>query len=327
MNMNQRRSFLQRSAIGAAAICLGGRNFVFGAEPESLPACPIVDTHQHLWSVTKRMPPWLEGANEVLRHDYMPEQYRLATKGLDISSIYMEVDMDPSDHVVEAESILQIISEGNSATRAAVIGGRPADPKFAEYIARFKGVPGVKGIRQVLHSSAPRGFSLQEEFVRGMKLLGQQNLVYDLCMRPGELGDAEKLLGKVPETRFVLDHCGNADPGAFRKDGNDAWHKAEQWKRDIEKIAAHENVICKISGIIARAPKDWRPEDLAPIVNHCLDSFGPDRVVFGSDWPVCLLGASLLDWVAALHTIISPRAESEQHALWNGNARKFYQLA
>lgn len=327
----ERRQFIKASAAAVSAVCVGGISKANGGEnrteAERLPQIPVVDTHQHLWSVERMMPPWLAGADEILRQEYLSDQYRLATKGLDVSSIYMEVDMAPADHVAEADSILKLIDNKESATRAAVLGGRPADAGFKQYILRFEDVAAVKGVRQVLQTSAPRGFCLTEEFVDGMKALGRQNLVFDICIRPGELADAEKLIGSVPETRFVLDHCGNADPKAFLATGAGAWHDADQWKRDIEKIAGHKNVLCKISGIVARAPEGWSPKDLAPIVNHCLDSFGPQRVVFGSDWPVCRLRASLLDWVAALHEIISPRPEEEQAALWNGNASRFYQLS
>src|SRR6185503_8931004 len=104
-------------------------------------------------------------------------------------------------------------------------------------------------------------------------------------------------------------------------------HDADDWRRDMERLAAQKNVICKISGIVARVPKQWSADDLAPIVNHCLDTFGPSRVIFGSDWPVCLNGAPLRDWVAALKQIIASRPGSEQRQLLRDNAVRFYKLA
>jgi L-fuconolactonase len=94
----------------------------------------------------------------------------------------------------------------------------------------------------------------------------------------------------------------------------------------MDLLAARKNTICKISGIIARVPKEWNAEDLAPIVNHCLDTFGPDRVIFGSDWPVCLLGAPLKEWVAALRQIIAERPAEEQQKVMAENATAFYKL-
>ncbi len=119
----------------------------------------------------------------------------------------------------------------------------------------------------------------------------------------------------------MLDHCGNADPKAFRPPGR----AAEGWKRAIERLAKRPNLICKISGIVARVKKgEWGPEDLAPIVNHCLDAFGPDRVVFASDWPVCTRGASLKEWVTALRQIITSRPMADQRKLLHENAAAFY---
>lgn len=292
-----------------------------------LPNQLIIDTHQHLWNLTRTSPPWLEGAGEVLRQTYETEAYRAATAGLNIQAIYMEVDVAPQDHVAEAKHIVQLTKDPQSFTRAAVIGGRPADAQFEAYLDQVAVKPQVKGVRQVLHGeSTPQGYCLQPDFVRGIRALGKRQLKFDLCMRPGELNDALKLVSLVPETDFVLDHCGNADPQAFAPNAAEKSHNPDEWRKAIEALAGKPNVTCKISGIVARAPKNWQAELLAPVVNHCLDSFGPDRVVFGSDWPVCLLGAPLRDWVAALHHIIQSRPAADQKKLWSANAQRIYQL-
>jgi len=159
--------------------------------------------------------------------------------------------------------------------------------------------------------------------------LGKRGLSFDLCMRPNELDDGVKLAELCEDTRFVVDHCGNADPNVFvpnAKSDKPLSHSPVQWKRSMEKLAGCPNTICKISGIVARAPKGWKTELLAPVVNFCLDTFGSDRVVFGSDWPVCLLGAELQQWVAALREIVASRPKGDQLKLWSGNAVKFYSL-
>jgi L-fuconolactonase len=290
----------------------------------------IIDTHQHLWDLEKFRLNWLNGADEVLRHSYRTEEYRTATPGLKIRAVYMEVDVDPTQHVLEAEHILQLCESGDHPTVAAVIGGRPASEGFADYIRRFQANPLVKGVRQVLHGdSTPAGYCLQESFVKGVRLLGQHGKRFDLCMRPGELADGGKLAEMCQDTSFILDHCGNADPQAFRVRKNEnepPTHDADQWRRDIEGLSMHFNIVCKISGIVARAPRGWTADDLAPIVNHCLDCFGPDRVIFGSDWPVCLLGAPLMDWVTALRSIITDKSAEDQRRLWRDNAARIYEL-
>ena len=290
----------------------------------------IIDTHQHLWDLSKRDMPWLADAPAVLKHNYWTQEYRHATEGLNVKAVYMEVDVATKQLAEEARSIVEICRSGKHPTLAAVIGGRPESPGFAAYLEQFKNSEEVKGVRRVLHSSATNpGYCLQESFIHGMRLLGQRGLSFDLCMRPGDLTDGEKLAERCPETRFVLDHCGNADPVAFQssKSGREkASHTADQWKIAIERLARRPNVICKISGIIARLPEGGDAEDLAPIVKHCLDTFGPDRVVFGGDWPVCLLGGTLAKWIELLRQIVASRPPDEQRKLWAENAIRFYGL-
>ena len=142
---------------------------------------------------------------------------------------------------------------------------------------------------------------------------------FDLCIPQDQLRHAAELAGLCPETRFVLDHCGNARvPDLDSRDG---------WKRGIEAVAAHDNVVCKISGIVASAkPGEWGADDLAPIVLHCADAFGRDRIMFGSDWPVCTLAATYREWVEALRSIVSPWSEEDRRQLFYGNAARFYEL-
>jgi L-fuconolactonase len=191
--------------------------------------------------------------------------------------------------------------------------------------------PYVRGVRQVLHGPTPPGFCLGETFVQSVRLLGELGLSYDLCLRPAELADAVKLVEQCPDTRFIVDHCGNADPKAFlpaqRRDGAPPSHDPDAWRRNMAALARRERVVCKISGVVAQVPRpDWTPDDLAPVIHHCLDSFGPDRVVFGSDWPVCRLGAELAQWVQALKELVRSRSENEQRKLFHDNAQRIYRV-
>ena len=286
---------------------------------------PVVDTHQHLWDLTRFRLPWLQGAGPLNR-SYVTRDYLEAARGLNIvKAVYMEVDVAPEQHVAEAEHLIELCRSGAGPTVAAVIGGRPASEGFRDYIARFKGNAYIKGVRQVLHG-APRGLCLEPRFVQGVRALGELGMSYDLCMRPGELGDGLKLVEQCPDTRFIVDHCGNADPKAFRPDGPKS-HDPDPWRRDMAALAKAKTTICKISGIVASAPKGWTPDDLAPIINHCLESFGPDRVVFGGDWPICTAGATLAQWVEALKVVIRNRPEPDQRKLLHDNAVRFYGLA
>lgn len=295
------------------------------------PPLPIIDTHQHLWDLEKFRLPWLAG-NDRLGKSFVTADYLAAARGLNIvRAVYMEVDLAPDQQQAEAEHVIGLCQSGQHPTAAAVISGRPASDGFAAYLKPLAASPYIKGVRQVLHGpSTPAGYCLDPAFVRGIRLLGELGLRYDLCMRPAELPDAVKLVDQCPGTRFVLDHCGNADPNLFADTGvNEAGIRSrEQWKRDISALSQRKNLVCKISGIVARAkPGAWGPDDLAPVINHCLDAFGPERVLFGSDWPVCTLAASLSQWVAALKQIVAARPDRDQRRLFHDNAVQFYELA
>lgn len=335
MKTSRRQFFKQTAATATAGLAvsrISAQTRGEGAVKET--EIPIIDCHQHLWDLSKFKLPWIKPGS-LLGRSFVMADYLAAIEGTGIKhSVYMEVDVEPSQQQAEAEHLIEICQSGKAPTVGAVISGRPASDKFGDYIKPLAASPYIKGVRQVLHGgSTPAGFCLQEAFVRGIRLLGELGLSFDLCLRPKELGDGAKLAEQCPGTRFIVDHCGNADPKAFFKAGDSRLtdakpeHDADVWRRDMERLAAQKNVICKISGIVARVPKQWSEDDLAPIVNHCLDTFGADRVVFGSDWPVCLNGAPLREWVAALKQIIANRPAVERRRLLSGNAVKFYGLA
>lgn len=328
-----RRQFVQSSAaaIALSAGTTGPSLFAAEEKPAGGDDLPIVDCHQHLWDLTKFKLPWVMPGS-LMAKNYGMEEYQKAAEGLHIAqAVYMEVDVAADEKTKEAQHLIEICKSGKFPTRSAVIGGEPGNAGFAKYANQFKGSPYIKGVRQVLHSeSAAKGMCLEKQFVKSVQLLGELGMSFDLCMRPTELLDGGKLCDLCPDTRFILDHCGNADVTAFhvtkRPPKAEPEHEVEQWKKDIAAVATRKNVICKISGVIARMPTDWPTETLAPIVNHCLDSFGPERVIFGSDWPVCLLGGSYKAWVHGLLAIIAERPLGERKKLLHDNAVAFYGL-
>jgi L-fuconolactonase len=280
---------------------------------------PIVDTHHHLWDLERFRLPWLAGAPQLNRSFRMAD-YLEATRGLGVvKSVYMEVDVAPEQQAAEADYVIELCERPDNPIVAAVISGRPASPAFRDYIARYARIPFIKGVRQVLHGEGtPRGYCLQPEFIEGIRLLGRLGLRYDLCCRAPELSDCTRLVDSCPETQFILDHCGNPnvqDP------------ERAQWERDLAEIARRRNVVCKISGIVASArPGAWTPSDLEPIVRRVLGEFGPDRVIFGGDWPVCTLAATFRQWVEALRWIIRGEPPDRQRRLFHDNAVRLYGL-
>lgn len=281
---------------------------------------PIIDTHQHLWDLSKFKLPWL-AQEPSLNRCYLPEDYRRASEGLNIvKSVYMEVDVEPSQQEAEARYVLDLCDTEKSLPFAAVISGRPASEGFAAYLDLFRDRKALKGLRQVLHGpSTPIGYCLDPKFVEGIRTLGKKGLSFDLCIRSDDLPNVAKLLDLCPDTQFILDHCGN--PSVKTKD-------LSKWKADLAKVAEKKNVAGKVSGIVASAaPGPWTADDLAPIVNHVIETFGIDRVVFGGDWPVCTLAASLREWVEALQKIVANRSETDRRKLFHDNALKVYRLS
>lgn len=279
---------------------------------------PIIDTHQHLWDLQQFRLPWLAGGGP-LAEDHLMDRYLAEAAGINLAgTIYMEVDVDPSQHVAEAEYVLDLCGRTDNPMLAATIGGRPADPGFPAYIERFASNPYINGVRQVLHGGIPPSEFLSSAFIEGVRLLGRLNLHFDLCLKPTEIYAGAEMADRCTNTRFVLDHCGNGEVQS-----NDR----SQWQADIVEIAKRDNVICKISGIVAGANADcWTVDDLAPIVLHCAEVFGPDRIVFGSDWPVCTLRATYKQWVDALLAIIADWSAEDQRKLLHDNAVTFYGL-
>jgi predicted TIM-barrel fold metal-dependent hydrolase len=323
-----RRRFV--TGLAASLVAAGtSEPHALGGQGLSAAQLPIVDTHQHLWDLSKLRLPWIK-PDTPLHRNYLTEDYLRASAGLNVvKAVYMEVAVASEDQLAEAEYVVELCRRKDNPTVAAVIGGEPGTEGFREYITRFAGNPYIKGIRRIPPAAPDEAFLyLQKSFVNDIRLLGEMGMSFDLCPPPTRLTAAIQLVDACPGMPFILDHCGNADPKAFWKEpAGPPSHDPEQWRRDISELAKRAQVVCKISGIVARLPKDdWSADDLAPIVNHCLDAFGPDRVMFASDWPVCTRAATFRQWVHALQKIVQPRGEDERRKLFAGNANRIYGL-
>ncbi len=324
-----RRQFLATTSAALAAASVAP--YALAEEAPKKKQLPIIDCHQHLWDLSKFKLPWIKEGT-LLGRNYVMDDYNKAIEGTGIShAVYMEVDVDPSQQKMEVDHLSEICESKKTPTIAAVVSGRPAADDFTTYLDYFKEKSVIRGVRQVLHGGGtPGGYCLSKEFVRGIHALGERGLSFDLCMRPSDLGDGAKLATECKGTRFIVDHCGNADPKWFATAGEGKTSadgaKIEQWRSDLGKLARLPNVVCKISGIIASVPKEWSSDDLAPVINQCLEEFGPERVIVGSDWPVCLNGASLADWIKSLREIVASRPVAEQERLFSKNAIALYQL-
>jgi L-fuconolactonase len=323
--LSRRRFLLATGGLGFAAFASSFQRSDLLQAGDGLKATgPIVDTHQHLWDLSKLRLPHLKNPKaKPLRRNFLLSDYNEATAKAHVEkTVYMEVDCDPKQKRIEADYVLNICRTPGSQMKGAVIGGVMHSDEFAAYIKEFAQNPYVKGVRTVLHNpDLPRGMCLERQFVDNVRLLGHLGLSFDLCMRPGELIDGVRLGEKCEQTRFIIDHCGNMDVQSADAKLRSAWEQA------IKAAAARPNFVCKISGIVVTAKEDWKPSDLESVINFCLESFGEDRVFFGGDWPVCTLKSTYQQWVDALNWIVRNRTDAFRRKLFHDNAVRFYKLA
>ena len=272
----------------------------------------IIDTHLHLVYKDRFSYPWLKDApaldRQVTAEDYFARAEKL---GID-TALHMEVDVAESD--MEAETAFMVGAHDRIA--GAIAACRPESPDFPAYLERIAAIPGVRGLRRVLHI-VPDEVSEAPLFVENIRRLSAHDLTFDLCVSARQLPLAIDLAKKCPDVQFVLDHCGVPDIE------NDAF---SPWAAHVSECARLANITAKISGVIAYAGADWSTEKLRPYISHVIDAFTFDRVVWGSDFPVCTIHANLEDWVASIKEIVAKATPAEQEKLFSENATRVYRL-
>ncbi len=286
-----------------------------------MPEFPIIDSHLHIWDPAYFRMRWVDG-NPTLEQPYGPVEYRQHTAGIDIEAmIYLQVDVDPAYALLEAQWVVDRAAE-DPRIRAMVPWAPLEDGDRARsFLNALVAVsPLVKGIRRLLQAEADPAFCLRPGFVRGVQLLADYGLSFDLCINAsaGQFPSIIGLVERCPQVSFVLDHIGKADIKG---------RVLDPWREQIAALAAFPNVMCKISGLVTEAdPAGWTPDDLAPYVNHTIAVFGEDRVMFGGDWPVALLASSYRRWVETLDGLTAHLSPEARRKLWAENARRFYRL-
>ncbi len=288
---------------------------------------PLIDTHQHLWGLEAPYikPHWVDGL-EVYNKNYHYEEYAASNAEQIQRAIYMEVAVNKELRQQEIDFINTLVEDPNTITEAMVVSDTPASEGFQERILKHKENKNIVGIRQILHEDdMPRGTCNGERFIEDLKFLGEQNLIYDLCVRTEEILDVVTCVDRCPKTTFVLDHCGNMHPNDVNEQKENI-ERGQKWKDDMVELGKRSNLICKLSGILVRASENWGIADLKPAIDHCIDSFGTDKVVFGGDWPIFVERGSLSDWAKSFRDIIADRSKSDQHKICHENAERIYSL-
>lgn len=277
----------------------------------------IVDTHQHLWDLDKLPYSWTAKSGKLNR-SFRLDDYSEATQGIEIiKSVHVEADIDEAFIPDETRYILELSVRDDNPLSGVIANGRPEHDNFREYVREFAGHPNLKGIRRLLQSE-PNELSMTTTFIENIRSLEEFGLSFDICVRDHQLPLAIRLVKECPNVSFILDHCGNPDI----KNRN-----YDDWRKRIAEIADLPNVVIKVSGIVVNTDvENWTVEDLRPAVEHVIASFGWDRVMFGSDWPVCTLAASYRQWFDALNFLVKDASEENKQKLFRENAERIYRV-
>ena len=277
----------------------------------------IIDTHLHIVDQSALRYPWLAGA-PALNRDFSYADYAREARRCGISGVlHMEVDVDPADIEAETAYVGEKAQEEGSLLLGAIASCRPEEDGFPDYLERMRQNPLVKGFRRVLHV-VPDEVSQGALFRENIRRLAGTGLTFDLVVLPRQLPLAAALVDLAPDVQFVLDHCGVPDI----KGGAE-----HPWREHMAEIARRPNVVGKVSGVVAYAdPVSWTLDTLRPFVEHTIGVFGWDRVVWGSDWPVCTLGGGLSTWVAATQALVAGASAEERTMLFSDNARRIWRL-
>lgn len=274
-----------------------------------------IDSHHHFWNYDPGRDDWITEDMEIIRRDFLPGDLFSVLKENGMAGSVV-VQADPSEN--ETRFLLDIA--GRYDFVKGVVGWIDlTDERVEERIAFYREkAPRLKGFRHIVQSEPDDRFLLRKDFCRGIKLLGQYGYTYDILIYPKHLPAAIEFAARFPEQKFVIDHM--AKPDIKGK-------KMDPWAAQMNILAQNENVWCKVSGMITEADWDsWSEDDFAPYLEVVFEAFGTNRLLFGSDWPVCLVAGN---YAKVKHLVVNYMKHldvKEQEAVMGKNAVKFYQL-
>ncbi len=276
----------------------------------------IIDAHHHLWDRSRFRYGWLASVPEI-DADFLLLDYVESTRGTGVvKSVFVQADVDAEFALQETRWALSL-AESDAAVDGVVAWAPVESDDLLGYLEKLGSHKKLKGIRRLIQGEGD-DFCARPQFVEGMRTLAKAGYSFDLCVYHSQLSAAIDLVRSVPEMAFVLDHLGKPPI----RTGDMA-----PWAAHIRELAALPNVQCKLSGMVTEAdPKNWTPEQLRPYIHVALEAFGPERIQFGSDWPVSLLGISYGAWIDIVREAVTDLSSSEQEAFFYGNAARFYRL-
>jgi L-fuconolactonase len=275
----------------------------------------IVDAHQHFWRYEAAEYDWIDDELAAIRRDFLPADLE---REIIAASVDAVVSVQARQSLVETEWLLEL-AERNEFI-AGVVGWVPlTSASVGETLGRLAANPRLRGVRHVLQGEADPDYAARPDFDAGIGALRELGLVYDILIYEHQLPMAIALVDRHPRQTFVVDHV--AKPRI--REG-----ALSPWRESLRELARRRNVFCKLSGMVTEAdPRSWTLATLAPYVDVVLTAFSPSRVMFGSDWPVCLAACSYSRWVATVRELCGALSPSERDAVLGGTALRAYGLA
>ena len=273
----------------------------------------IIDSHQHFWKYNPLKDAWITDDMNRIQRGFLPEDLAPIFNKLNITGC-VSIQADQSDK--ETEFLLSL-AESNDFIKGVVGWVDLLQPNVTSRLEHYVKNPLFKGVRHILQAEKNE-FVLDPQFQYGISQLRTWDLTYDILIHPQQLENTAKMVAKFPDNKFVIDHL--AKP--YIKAG-----EIDQWMKDMKHIAKYPNVNCKLSGFVTEADwQNWQYEDLVPYFDAVFDAFGPNRILFGSDWPVCLLAAQYDEVIQTVKRYISTLSSYEIEAVLGENATVFYKL-
>ena len=274
----------------------------------------IVDSHQHFWQVGRFDYPWMSPEVDVLCHDYLPPAL---TPVLKQNGVDKTILVQASNSLEETRWLLSLADE--NAFIGGVVGWvdlQSADA--ARQLDEFAAHPKFKGVRHLVESEPADDWLIQGHVLNGLRQLSSRGLSFDLLVHTRHLEYARRVADECPELHLIIDHL--AKPPVARAE-------IDEWARELKEVASRPNVWCKLSGLVTEAGStNWRVEDLQPYVEKALEYFGPARMMFGSDWPVCLLSASYDQVRESIERLLHDLDEKDKRRVFSESAIEFYRI-
>ncbi|MDP9171215.1 MAG: amidohydrolase family protein [Acidobacteriota bacterium] len=273
-----------------------------------------IDAHQHFWDLGRLDYQWMPAGDSVLRRNYLPKDLAPILARHNFGGC---VVVQANVTLAETWWLLELAAR-HEFIRGVVAWVDLTDAKLGSTLDQCQAHPKFCGVRHIVHDEPDPRWLLREDVVRGLRELARRDIPYNLLLRPVHLPFIPELAERVPSLRMVIDHI--AKP-LIRT------HEMEPWARDMEAVALLPGMHCKLSGMITEADHEsWSAGDLRPFVQHVLKLFPPDRLMFGSDWPVCLLAGSWKQVLAAFTQACGPLPQVEREKILGGTAQRFYGL-